>query len=81
MLIGAIDWHPESNYIVTCAHDRNAGVWSVDDQEQKWRRPRRDFEAERAAAEPASLARQPRRLLREMCPGRYYESDNNWCPQ
>ena len=22
MLISAIDWHPTSNYIVTCAHDR-----------------------------------------------------------
>ena len=37
MLISAIDWHPQSNYIVTCAHDRNAFVWSFDDGEKKWK--------------------------------------------
>ena len=38
MLISAIDWHPQSNYIVTCAHDRNAFVWSFDDGEKNGNR-------------------------------------------
>ncbi|KAH8066098.1 hypothetical protein JL722_505 [Aureococcus anophagefferens] len=31
MVIAAIDWHPTSNFIVTCSHDRNA-FWSPDGQ-------------------------------------------------
>ena len=28
MLISGVDWHASSNSIVTCSHDRNAFVWS-----------------------------------------------------
>lgn len=27
-IVVGIDWHPETNQIVTCAHDRNAYVWN-----------------------------------------------------
>jgi len=29
--VSAIDWHPETNQIVTCGHDRNAYVWVLED--------------------------------------------------
>jgi len=29
--VSAIDWHPETNQIVTCGHDRNAYVWVCED--------------------------------------------------
>ena len=30
MLVSGIDWHPVTNKIVTCSHDRNAFVWTLD---------------------------------------------------
>lgn len=36
MTISAIDWSPVTNKIVTCSHDRNAFVWSYDDETSKW---------------------------------------------
>lgn len=30
MTIAAIDWSPVTNQIITCSHDRNGFVWSVD---------------------------------------------------
>lgn len=33
-LVTAIDWAPRSNRIVTCSQDRNAYVWTPDDQSQ-----------------------------------------------
>lgn len=36
MTISAIDWHPLSGMIVTCAHDRNAFVWTYVEEENKW---------------------------------------------
>jgi actin related protein 2/3 complex, subunit 1A/1B len=37
MKISAIDWSPVSNKIVTCSHDRNAFVWTYDDETSKWK--------------------------------------------
>jgi len=37
LLISAIDWSPVTNMIVTCSHDRNAFVWTYDEQETKWK--------------------------------------------
>merc|ERR1719219_2141130 len=34
--ISAIDWHPETNHIVTSGHDRNAYVWKYDASTQQW---------------------------------------------
>lgn len=34
LLVSAIDWHPVTNKIVTCSHDRNAFVWSQDSKGQ-----------------------------------------------
>jgi len=36
MFVSAIDWHPESNNIVTSGHDRNAYVWKYCDESKKW---------------------------------------------
>jgi actin related protein 2/3 complex subunit 1A/1B len=29
LVVSGIDWHPVSNQIVSCSHDRNAFVWTV----------------------------------------------------
>jgi len=34
--VSAIDWHPTTNLIVTCGHDRNAYVWKFDDSKKAW---------------------------------------------
>ena len=33
-LISALDWAPKTNRIVTCSHDRNAYVWTLEGD--KW---------------------------------------------
>ena len=81
MLISAIDWHPQSNYIVTCAHDRNAFVWSFDDQEKKWKPSLVILRIERAALDCRwSLDGQKFAVASsaKCVPVCYYESDNNW---
>jgi actin related protein 2/3 complex, subunit 1A/1B len=37
MKISAIDWSPVTNKIVTCSHDRNAFVWTYDDDTMGWK--------------------------------------------
>lgn len=81
MLISAIDWHPTSNFIVTCSHDRNAFVWNYDDGEKTWKPSLVILRIERAALDVkwspdgqkfgvASSAK--------CVPVCYYEKDNNW---
>ena len=81
MLISAIDWHPQSNYIVTCAHDRNAFVWSFDDQEKKWKPSLVILRIERAALD-CRWSRDGQKFAvassAKCVPVCYYESDNNW---
>ena len=84
MLISAIDWHPQSNYIVTCAHDRNAFVWSFDDGEKKWKPSLVILRIERAALDCRwSLDGQKFAVASsaKCVPVCYYESDNNWYVQ
>lgn len=81
MLISAIDWHPTSNYIVTCAHDRNAFVWSYDAEEKKWKPSLVILRIERAALDCRwSLDGQKFAVASsaKCVPVCYYESDNNW---
>ena len=35
-LVSGIDWSPKKDFIVTCAHDRNAYVWEQSKEEGKW---------------------------------------------
>ena len=44
MSLAAIDWHPASNFIVTCSHDRNAFVWNYDEGAARRGGQRLDFE-------------------------------------
>jgi actin related protein 2/3 complex subunit 1A/1B len=37
LLVTAIDWSPVTNKIVSCSHDRNAFVWTYDDDASVWR--------------------------------------------
>ena len=81
MLISAIDWHPQSNYIVTCAHDRNAFVWSFDEGEKKWKPSLVILRIERAALD-CRWSRDGQKFAvassAKCVPVCYYESDNNW---
>lgn len=36
MLVSGIDWHPVTNKIVTCSHDRNAFVWTYNPTTDVW---------------------------------------------
>jgi len=37
-VISSVDWSPITNKIVTCSHDRNAYVWTLDEKENIWRK-------------------------------------------
>jgi actin related protein 2/3 complex subunit 1A/1B len=37
-VISSVDWSPVTNRIVTCSHDRNAYVWTLDEKENIWRK-------------------------------------------
>ena len=37
-VISSCDWSPVTNRIVTCSHDRNAYVWTLDEKENIWRK-------------------------------------------
>lgn len=36
-LVSGIDWHPVTDKIVTCSHDRNAFVWALDAKTDEWK--------------------------------------------
>lgn len=36
LVVTSIDWSPVTNKIVSCAHDRNAFVWTFNPEEGKW---------------------------------------------
>lgn len=36
LLVSGVDWHPVTNKIVTCSHDRNAFVWQYDAATDSW---------------------------------------------
>ncbi|KAJ8603154.1 hypothetical protein CTAYLR_004581 [Chrysophaeum taylorii] len=80
MLISAIDWHPESNFIVTCSHDRNAFVWNYDEDEG-WKPSLVILRIERAALcvqwspDGQKFAVGSSAKCIPVC---YYEKDNNW---
>jgi actin related protein 2/3 complex subunit 1A/1B len=35
-LVTSIDWAPRTNRIVSCSQDRNAYVWSYDEDKKEW---------------------------------------------
>lgn len=37
MVVEGLDWHWETNKIVSCSHDRQAFVWSLDEDGKKWK--------------------------------------------
>jgi hypothetical protein len=37
LIVSGIDWHPVTNRIVTCSHDRNAFVWNFDAASKTWK--------------------------------------------
>ena len=56
MLISAMDWHPETNFLVTCSHDRNAFVWNYDSAEDTWKQSQVILGIERAALDVLALS-------------------------
>lgn len=81
MTIAAIDWHPDSNFIVTCSHDRNAFVWNFDEGERMWKPSLVILRIERAALcvqwspDGQKFAVGSSAKCVPVC---YYEKDNNW---
>eukprot|EP00937_MAST-01D_sp_MAST-1D-sp2_P004483 g4483.t1 len=37
LLVAGIDWSPITNKLVTCSHDRNAFVWTLDAADDQWK--------------------------------------------
>jgi actin related protein 2/3 complex subunit 1A/1B len=35
--IAAVDWHPETNRIISCSHDRNILVWNFNSSKNNWK--------------------------------------------
>lgn len=81
MVIAAMDWHPQSNFIVTCSHDRNAFVWNFDEGEKDWKPSLVILRIERAALcvqwspDGQKFAVGSSAKCIPVC---YYEKDNNW---
>mmetsp|Transcript_24731 Transcript_24731/g.74208 ORF Transcript_24731/g.74208 Transcript_24731/m.74208 type:complete len:357 (-) Transcript_24731:45-1115(-) len=81
MVIAAIDWHPASNFIVTCSHDRNAFVWNYDEGEAAWKPSLVILRIERAALDVKWSPDGQKFAVASSAkcvPVCYYEQDNNW---
>jgi len=37
LVVSGIDWHPVTNQIVSCSHDRNAFVWKLNEDGTEWK--------------------------------------------
>ncbi|KAG0556798.1 hypothetical protein M758_11G077200 [Ceratodon purpureus] len=78
-LVSGIDWAPKSNKIVTCSHDRNSYVWSLEGEE--WQATLVILRLNRAAT---SVQWGPQENKFAVGSGAktvcvcYYEEDNNW---
>lgn len=78
-LVTGIDWAPKSNRIVTCSHDRNSYVWSLEDGE--WQPTLVILRLNRAATSvewgPQENKFAVGSSAKTVCVC-YYEEDNNW---
>ena len=65
MRISAIDWSATTNKIVTCSHDRNAFVWTYDDEKGDWKQSLQSYAstAPRHTASGAQMAPNLRQRL------------------
>lgn len=48
-VISAVDWHPVTDRIVTCSHDRNAYVWTLNKETNVWHKDLVILKLKRAA--------------------------------
>lgn len=37
LLVSSLDWSPVTNKIVSCSHDRNAFVWTYEQENNSWK--------------------------------------------
>lgn len=80
-LVSGIDWHPTTNSIVTCAHDRNAFVWKYDAATDSWQAQVCLLGLKRAAIsvkwspDGKKFAVTSSEKITRIC---RYEADNNW---
>ena len=81
LVISGMDWSPQSNYIVTCSHDRNAFVWCFDEADGKWKPGLVILRIDRAALD-VKWSPDGRKFAvasgSKCVPVCYYENDNNW---
>ena len=81
MLISAMDWHSETNFLVTCSHDRNAFVWNYDSAEDTWKPSLVILRIERAALDVKWSPDGQKFAVgssAKCVPVCYYEQENNW---
>ena len=81
LLVSSIDWSPRTNKIVSCSHDRNAFVWTFDDESQVWKPTLVILRIDRAATD-VKWSLDGRRFAvassAKMVPVCMYESGNDW---
>ena len=81
MIIAAIDWHPTSNKIVTCSHDRNAFVWNYDEAAADWKPSLVLLRIMRAALDVKFSPNGEKFAVASSAkcvPVCYFEAQNNW---
>ncbi|XP_024402979.1 actin-related protein 2/3 complex subunit 1A [Physcomitrium patens] len=78
-LVSGIDWAPKSNKIVTCSHDRNSYVWSLEGDQ--WQATLVILRLNRAATSVEWSPQENKFVVgsgaKTVCVC-YYEEDNNW---
>ena len=81
MLVSGIDWSPVTNKIVTCSHDRNAFVWTYNDDTAVWEPSLVILRINRAALDVKWSPDGKKFAVAsgsKAVPVCHYEEDNNW---
>lgn len=81
LVVSGMDWSPVHNKIVTCSHDRNAFVWTLDAAADKWNPTIAVLRLERAALDVkwSPDGRKFAVASGDKCvPICYYEAESNW---
>lgn len=81
MVVSGIDWSPVTNKIVTCSHDRNAFVWTLDAAGAKWDPCIAILRIERAALRAAWAPDGNKFAVssgHKVVPVCHFEEENNW---
>lgn len=81
MVVSGIDWSPVTNKIVTCSHDRNAFVWTYDNDSRSWQQSLVILRINRAALDVKWSPDGTKFAVAsgaKCIPVCHYEADNDW---